>query len=543
MSPNSSEHNRLPDYSKKEILEELNHILSSDLFSRSTVLSNFLKFIVGETLEGHTESLKEYTIAVNALGKSEDFNPQIDAIVRIHAGRLRRLLNEYYQGSGITDTIKIEMVKGSYVPVFRPHLSIKSDAILRDTEVIIKETLEPVSFSRSKLTLAILPFRNLCAHGDYQFFVDGFGEELTRIFSNYQDVDIIAHHSTRQYANNPEDIRVIGSNLGVHYLITGSVIRSSKEIRVNVALIKALNGMQVWSQTYNNPLDDDNLIDIQDQIVENVSSVLGGYYGFIIHENAKYNEEPSNLESFDATLWNYYFHMNYSEETYLKTRTALEKAIASDPSFATGLAMLAEFYVLAHTLGYATVQDPLKVALELNKKALKVDPHCQRVYQEYAWTLLHLKRKEEALLAMEQCLSINPSSVSTMGAIGFGMACAGEYDRADVLLTKSLDLNPHCPWWFYLGFFLVYYKKQEYQKALEYANKMETVDAYLDPLTKAAAKGQLGMIDEAHEDVKRLHEEFSENISNLYESMAFLLDETLVAEIIEGVKKAGVITG
>lgn len=535
--PNLLHNNILPIFSKSEILEELETILSSDLFSRSSVLSKFLMFIVKETLEGNTEGLKEYTIGVSALGKPNDFNPQIDAIIRIHAGRLRRLLNEYYTTSGATDNIKIEVVKGSYVPVFRPHLVHKPEGELQ-------EKSSPISFSRSKLTLAILPFRNLCPDIDYQFFVDGFGEELTRSFSNYEDIDVIAHHSTLKYATNLADIRVIGSELGVHYVITGSVKRSSKEIRVNVALVKAITGMQVWSQTYSNPLNIDNLIVIQDEIIENVYSVLAGYYGIIIHENFQVHQEPTSLDSFDAALWNYYFHMNYSEATYLKTRQALENAVQLDPNFATGLAMLAELYVLAHSLGYPTVEEPIQTALELTKKALRIDPRCQRAYQEYAWTLLHLKRKEDAIEAMEKCLSINPFSVSTLGTIGFGMACAGEYKRAEVLLVKSLNLNPHCPWWFYYGFFLVYYQKTDYKKALEYANKIETIDVYLDPLTKAIAKAQLGMQDEAQEDVRRLNENFSEIMTNLHANLdSFLLDKTLVKELMEGVEKAGVNVG
>lgn len=533
MSNNSLENSPAPQSSKKEILDELDTVLSSDLFSRSTVLSNFIKFIVEETLAGNTESLKEYTIAVNALGKQDDFNPQIDAIVRIHAGRLRRLLNEYYNGAGINNPIRIEVVKGTYVPVFRSQTIKKYSAE-------IKETKEPILYSRSKLTLAVLPFRNLCPNNEFEFFVDGFGEDLTISFSNYQGIDVIAHHSTRKYANAVEDIRVIGTDLGVHYFITGSVKRTSTEIRVNVALIKAINGMQIWSQSYINPLNIDNLIDIQDKIIENICSLLGGYYGFIIQENAQSIKEPSNLDSFDAALWNYYFHMNYSEETYIKTRYALEKAIDGDPNFVTGLAMLAELYVLAFTLGYPTVENPVMVSLDLTKRAIKLDPFNQRAYQEYAWTLLHLKRKEEAIQAMEQCLAINPSSVSAMGAVGFGMACAGEYDQALVLLTRSLNFNPHCPWWFYLGFFCIYYHKQDYPMALEYANKIETVDAYLDPLTKAVSKAQLGMLSEAQKDVKKLHENFPEIVGNLPETISsFLLDNSLVSEILLGAKKAG----
>lgn len=299
--------------------------------------------------------------------------------------------------------------------------------------------------------------------------------------------------------------------------------------------------MQIWSHTYNYPLNIENLMEIQDQIVTKVCSVLGGHYGLLINENSRVQTpNTTSLDSFDAAFWNYYFQMNFSEEIYLITRKALEKAIQEDPNYPTGLAMLGELYVIGYTVGYPTIKDPINVALELTKKAIRIDPKCQRAYQEYAWTLLHLKRKQEAIQAMEHCLSINPSSVSTMGTIGFGMACAGEYDRANVLLTQSIDLNPHCPWWFYYGFFMIYYKKQDYKKALEYANKIETKDIYIDPMTKAVAKAQLGLYREAQDDVRLLQEKYSSILTNLPARVeTFILDPTLVHEIIEGAKKAG----
>ncbi len=533
MKPKSLETHMLSENSKKEILSELGRVLSSVLFSRSSVLSNFLKFIVEQTLEGQTDGLKEYTIAVSALGKPSDFNPQIDAIVRIHAGRLRRLLNEYYINAGNENHVRIELIKGTYVPVFRSQRIDDPGLIVADNNI---------KYSRSKLTLAVLPFRNLLSDNEYQFFVDGFGEELTRIFSRFQEIAVLAHYSALKYATITEDIRVIGSDLGVHYLISGSVKRSPESIRVNVNLIKAMNGMQVWTQTYNHALNIENLITIQDQIVENVCSVLGGHYGIIIHENSGTNRHnASNLNAFDAAFWNYYFHMNYSEETYLKTREALENSIRHDPNYATGLAMLAELYLDAYSLGYPTVEYPVKEAFELTKRAIRIDPHCQHAYLQYGWCNVYMQNKDEAVKALEYCLTLNPSSVSLMGGVGFGLACAGEFKRAEVLLTQSLNLNPHCPWWFYLGFFLVCYQKHDYEKALEYANKIETVDVFLDPFTKAAAKGKLGKRDEAQDDVSLLNEKFSEIMTKIYKTLdAFLLDKPLIDKIIEGAKKAGV---
>lgn len=536
MLPNFSENNELFDYSKKEILDELNNVLSSDLFSRSSVLSSFLKFIVEETMESRTDDLKEYTIAVSALGKPNNFNPQLDAIVRIHAGRLRRLLKEYYSGSGKSDPIQIEVIKGTYVPVFRAIISneLNGAAVKRN---------KPIHYSRSKLTLAVLPFRNLCPNGEYQFFADGFGEELTRIFSNFQDIAVIAHHSTRKYASIPDDIRTIGADLGVHYIINGSVMRTSEEIRVNVGLVETMNGNQIWSQTYNHALNIDNLTHIQDQIIEKLCSILGGYYGFIIHEDYKTHQNTFiNLDSFDTALWIYYLHMNYSQEIYNQTLNALEESLRQNPNYAFGLAMLSELYLDAYSLGYpTTIEDPVKEAYELAKRAIKIDPQCQHAYQQFGWANVYLKKKDEAIKAMEHCLLLNSSSVSTIGAIGFGMACVGEYKRAHILLTKSLDLNPHCPWWFHLGFFLIHFNANQYNKALEHANKIDASDVFLAPLTKAVSKAELGLTKDAQVDINILKDNYSEINDNLEMYLnTFLLDTSIIDGIINGVKKATV---
>jgi hypothetical protein len=104
----------------KELIEaELTHILPSPQITNSTVLSGFLKFIVKETLEGRSQELKEYTIGINVLKSDTDFNPQIDSIVRIHAGRLRRALNEYYYVEGKEAPLIISIPKGEYVPSFQ----------------------------------------------------------------------------------------------------------------------------------------------------------------------------------------------------------------------------------------------------------------------------------------------------------------------------------------------------------------------------------------------------------------------------------------
>jgi hypothetical protein len=105
-------------YSKGEILHQLQRIFADQTFAVSDILKRFLSFIVEETLEGRSNQIKEYTIGVNVLNKPHSFNPSQDAIVRIHAGRLRRALGYYYKGAGVADPVRIEMPKGSYLPHF-----------------------------------------------------------------------------------------------------------------------------------------------------------------------------------------------------------------------------------------------------------------------------------------------------------------------------------------------------------------------------------------------------------------------------------------
>ena len=114
-----SETSTTKPFSVEEVNLQAQRILQQVTFRNSPTLSSFLNFIISETVQGRQQQIKEYTIALNVLNRSRDFKPQEDAVVRIHAGRLRRALNDYYITQGINDPIIIQIPKGSYVPEFR----------------------------------------------------------------------------------------------------------------------------------------------------------------------------------------------------------------------------------------------------------------------------------------------------------------------------------------------------------------------------------------------------------------------------------------
>src|SRR5688500_16318159 len=131
-------------FSKTKIKSQLTRILSTPAFKNSRVLSGFLEFVVDKSLDGKDQEIKEYSIGINVLSLDPDFNPQLNGIVRIHAGRLRRALKEYYHEAGKTDPILIDIPKGNYIPLFQRHELIKPVAIIAKTKLVTKKPVVAV---------------------------------------------------------------------------------------------------------------------------------------------------------------------------------------------------------------------------------------------------------------------------------------------------------------------------------------------------------------------------------------------------------------
>ena len=226
----------MQNFSNKEILAQLARLLTSSQLSGSNVLSEFLNFIVRETLEGRGDELKEYTIGVHALKKESDFNPQLDSIVRIHAGRLRRALKEYYYEEGSNDRLTIVIPKGSYVPSFElrePALVAQTDGlaaheITMPTNVGSKEDLEERPIEKTftpnhKSSIAVLPFKKI-GHGEIlKYFSQSIGEYLSTELTLFENLKVISYFSGGNIISQFGDIRKTGIALGADYVLTGSV--------------------------------------------------------------------------------------------------------------------------------------------------------------------------------------------------------------------------------------------------------------------------------------------------------------------------------
>jgi TolB-like protein len=222
---------RLSEIPPRElVLEELARILKSATFRRSRRLSQFLSFVVEQALKGNRSRLKEYVIGVEVFGRQESFDPRLDPIVRVEAGRLRTKLRYYYGNEGRDDKVRIECMRGGYAPVF-----------WRTPRANLTDELPAI---------AVLPFCDLSPRGNQAHFCAGITEELISLLAEVEGIRVASRTSSFAFKGRNEDIRVIGRHLNVSVVLEGSVRTYGNRLRITAQLSDVHNGFERWSETH-----------------------------------------------------------------------------------------------------------------------------------------------------------------------------------------------------------------------------------------------------------------------------------------------------
>jgi adenylate cyclase len=514
---------------------ELERILSSKAFRQSYILSNFLRYVVIETIEDHSNEIKEYSIAVKALGKPEDFNPQLDAVVRIHAGRLRRCLHLYYSEEGFYNPITISLQKGTYIPQF-----FLRDMPERSPLIIPAE--EPAATNLVSHQVAVLPFKNLSAHSEDHFIVEGFCEQLSSDLALFPEISVLSYFSTSKYRLEHSDIRIAGKELNASHLITGSIYHDKKHLRVSVQLVSVETGIQLWSKTYEHSLENKYLYDVIDIIVKRITAKLTGYTGIILKSiaSATQFESLKYSDTLDPVSCYYHYQLRYTEDVFQITRQQLNRTIKKTPDGALPWALLAQLYVDGFTLGYATVNNPLHEAVNCAQKSLQLDPDCQQAYLSLAWAMIHLSDKQTAVEYINRGLSINSNSSFFLGSASFMYALLGEYEQCIEYFEQSKKLNGGFAWWMYVGPLLMHFSKHEFDLALQYANQINIPGVFWNQFFRIAALGQLDCLDEAADLAEQFQNEFPGQVDfGCLVLKKLLSDEKAYHQIKSGLIKAG----
>jgi len=517
------------------IRDQLERILASDECRASDKQRAFLSFVVDETLADRSSQLKGYTIAVSVYGRPDGFDPQVDPIVRVEAGRLRRALDRYYLTAGKNDPVRIKIPKGRYVPTFHtvqaPPPGTKTHPPQRDAGAL---TTGP--------SVAVMPLINLTGGKKQEYFTDGLTEELTAEIARYQDFQVIASQSTMRFKGRQIDPREVGRDLGVRFLLTGSVRKDSKTVKVSIRLVDTSTAEQIWGESYKRDQTAADLIAVQEEIANRVIGAIADQFGLIQRRLSRESRKkaPADLKAYDAILRFYHYETELTPVAFEKALAALEQAIEIDPEYGLAWSMLGHLHADNHALGFCEIEASLEKALTFAQKGVALAADNQFARDALTLVYFHRGDKEFFLQHAEETIALNPNSPYVVGVAGWHMMLYGEWDQGLTLLKKGMQLNPYYPSWFHLAPYMDYYRRDEYEKAFAEALKFNFPEIYLDPVMRAAALGQLGRQDEANNAASQLLEMVPDFAPRSRAMISrYVKVDSLVDKVIDGLRKAG----
>lgn len=528
-------------YAPEDIQAQLERILASSRFSSAPQLTSFLRFVVEETLAGHEQEIKQYTIAVKAFGRDRRFSPTTDPIVRIQAGRLRRFLARYYREQGAGDAIRIEIPVGTYVPVFRPNAPLsRPDAQLAGSEAqIAKAQAEALPIGPS---VVVLPLEVLTDDPEQTYFADGLSEQLAVALMGYPGYVIIGPLSReRLEATPPMPVEELGRRYRAQFVLQGSLRKGGDRVRASLRLVDVNTRGAVWAKTFDSKLSAADLFDFEDAVSNEVAATLVDNFGVITRELGKRPaaERTDSFAAYDAVLRYHHYFTVLTGDAWRKAFDALERAVALDPNYVMTHAMLADMNgAQYHLLGAG--DETLTQMERLVTRALQLDSGCQLAHQMRAMAHIFRGRRDLFIAEADWALRINPNNANALASCGLFLAIVGEWERGSKLLQKAMRLNPHYPGWYHLAGFLDLYRTGDYEEAWQAALRISTPGFYLDPLARAAALGQLGRAPEAAETLASLAQLLPESGVGLRAFMRrTLFSDENVDMLLDGLRKSG----
>src|SRR5215470_169902 len=286
-------------------------------------------------------------------------------------------------------------------------------------------------------SIAVLPFADLSAERDQEYFSDGIAEEILNALSKVGGLHVPARTSCFAFRGATVDAREIGRRLGVEALLDGSIRKAGKRLRISVQLIDARNGYQLWSERFDREIED--VFAIQDEIARSVLESLG--LALTEREEVRFlKPSTANMEAYEFYLRARKLYHKWTRQSVEFARQMFERAVKTDPGFAAAWAGLANAYVDLFRWG-RNAQD-LEAAQRASEQALKLNPNSAEAHVSVGQSLAIQRRFSEAAAAFERAIKEDPTLFEAYYLYGRVMFESGELEKAVKLFEKAHVVRP-----------------------------------------------------------------------------------------------------
>ncbi|MEW6664998.1 MAG: adenylate/guanylate cyclase domain-containing protein [Thermodesulfobacteriota bacterium] len=381
---------------------------------------------------------------------------------------------------------------------------VRSYRIRRVSEPVIPHLKEKLPLP-DKPSIAVLPFVNMSGDPEQEYFSDGITEDLITDLSKISGLFVIARNSTFTYKGRPVNVQQVGRDLGVRYVLEGSVRKAGDRVRITAQLVDAGSGGHLWAERYDRALQD--IFALQDEVTQKIVAVLAVRLteGEQIRRACKCRQ-PCDIEAYDDYLRGLEYLLRFTEEANARAREIFEKSVRVAPNFALAHTRLGDTYLNEWVFGWS--QDPgrLDSALDLAKKAIALDESLSEPHDLLGRVYLWKGRHEEAIAELQRAVSLDPNDAECLAGLGSVLAWSGRPEEALDLTKRAMRLNPRYPVYYLWNLGHAYFLMERYQEAIAAFERSLNVNADFYPARffLAASYSLSGRIEEARAEVEGL---------------------------------------
>ena len=316
-----------------------------------------------------------------------------------------------------------------------------------------------------KPSIAVLPFVNMSDDKSQEYLADGVTENIISALSQVPNLLVIARNSTFTYKGKPVKVQQVAEELGVRYVLEGSVQKSGDTLRITAQLIDAITGHHVWSERYNRELK--NIFALQDDITMKVITAL--QVKLTVGEGARLQAKGTkNLEAYLKYLQGLAALNTQTKEGYAQARRLYEEVIALDPQYAAAYSSLGSFHAMEAVQGFSkSPVESLNQALELIKRAIAIDESDAGSHSRLGWLYVLVGRQyDKAIAECERGIDLAPNSAECHIWMAYVLTFAGRSEEAVRYAEQALRLNPYPPSWWIRQLGQSYFFAGRYEEAI-----------------------------------------------------------------------------
>ena len=393
-------------------------------------------------------------------------------------------------------------------------------------------------------SIAVLPFTNMSGDPEQEYFADGTVEDLITALSHFRWLFVIARNSTFTYKGQAVEVARVGRELGVRYVVEGSVRRHANRVRITVQLIEAEKATHIWAQRFDRPVED--IFALQDEITDAIAGALEPEISASERDRAR-RKLPEHLGAWELYQRGMWHVLQHNRENFIEAQALFRRASELDPNFAAPHAGLA--IVCNHQFARMWTDDPAAIAKEMFKeasRAVELDPNDSLAHVALGLAYVQQHQLSHATAEHEVALSLNPSSAFARWGYGQVLARTDRFEDALEQCEAALRLSPRDPrtWQYLMLRASALYQLRRYEEAAKWAREATrhpVADILWPYIYLAGASAQLGRTTEAAAAIAELRRTRpNATVASLlaWPNMRIRSQQTL-EHILEGLRKAG----